>query len=217
MGAERALVCRNSLVVLAFIFHAGPSVAQGEWAQIDAEIGLRSEPSRYEPPRIFGKAEVIEQPVKFSHAKHAGELALECGVCHVGAGDSAHQDLRTRNGKHMTLPVVQICINCHNIISTDNPDILSLKEFQQAKKEVPWIRVYRVLEGVNWTHKAHLDAGIDCRTCHADVEKLEVMEVATAVSAMASCLNCHRANQAKSECETCHSWPKNSDFKRWSE
>jgi len=157
-----------------------------------------------------------EQPIPFSHAQHVGKLALECAVCHVGAGPNAEQDPRTQQGRNMTLPDTQECMNCHTSIAADGPGKVALAEYHAAGEAVPWIRVYEVLDGVKSTHKAHLEAGIACETCHGRVSQMEVMTKATAVTAMASCLDCHRANQARSQCETCHAWPAEADFQRWS-
>lgn len=43
------------------------------------------------------------QPIKFSHAKHAGELKIACVYCHTGATQS----------KHATIPSPSTCMNCH--------------------------------------------------------------------------------------------------------
>lgn len=43
------------------------------------------------------------QPIKFSHAKHAGELKIACVYCHTGATQS----------KHATIPSSSTCMNCH--------------------------------------------------------------------------------------------------------
>lgn len=44
-----------------------------------------------------------QQPIKFSHAKHAGELKIACVYCHTGATQS----------KHATIPSPSTCMNCH--------------------------------------------------------------------------------------------------------
>lgn len=44
-----------------------------------------------------------QQPIKFSHAKHAGELKISCIYCHTGANQS----------KHATIPSPTTCMNCH--------------------------------------------------------------------------------------------------------
>lgn len=169
----------------------------------------------YLPPPNYAEKPPPEQPVPFSHARHAGELNLSCQTCHVGAGPQGRDDPRTEGGKHMTLPEAAICMDCHRSVAADSPAVQRLAEFQDMEKAVPWKRVYRVLEGVNWSHEPHLQADIKCQICHSEVEQMEVMTMTTAVTAMSTCLSCHRAYQADSECETCHAWPAGEHFHQW--
>lgn len=46
------------------------------------------------------------QPIKFSHAKHAGELKIDCEYCHTGV----------RESKHATIPSSSTCMNCHKAV-----------------------------------------------------------------------------------------------------
>jgi len=47
-----------------------------------------------------------EQPIKFSHATHAGLHKIECQYCHDGA----------RRSKHSVIPATNTCMNCHRAI-----------------------------------------------------------------------------------------------------
>lgn len=47
-----------------------------------------------------------EQPIKFSHATHAGLQKIECQYCHDGA----------RRSKHSVIPAANTCMNCHKAI-----------------------------------------------------------------------------------------------------
>jgi hypothetical protein len=47
-----------------------------------------------------------EQPIKFSHAIHAGIQGIDCQYCH----DSA------RKSKHASIPATSTCMNCHKAI-----------------------------------------------------------------------------------------------------
>ncbi|MDH5621826.1 MAG: cytochrome c3 family protein, partial [Gammaproteobacteria bacterium] len=87
----------------------------------------------------------------------------------------------------------------------------------QAGGSIAWVRVYTLLDGVNWSHRPHLGAGIDCSACHGDVAQLEVLSVATAITAMASCISCHRAGTANAQCETCHTWPSSTQLQQWND
>ena len=47
-----------------------------------------------------------EQPIKFSHATHAGTHQIDCNYCHDGA----------RRSKHSVIPAANTCMNCHKAI-----------------------------------------------------------------------------------------------------
>jgi cytochrome c2 len=48
------------------------------------------------------------QPIKFSHALHAGKNKIDCQYCHFTAADS----------KHANIPSVSTCMNCHAAVQT---------------------------------------------------------------------------------------------------
>ena len=47
-----------------------------------------------------------DQPIKFSHATHAGIQKIECQYCHDGA----------RRSKHSVIPAANTCMNCHKAV-----------------------------------------------------------------------------------------------------
>jgi cytochrome c2 len=47
-----------------------------------------------------------EQPIKFSHALHAGQNGIDCQYCHSTVEKS----------KHANIPSVNICMNCHKAV-----------------------------------------------------------------------------------------------------
>jgi cytochrome c553 len=47
-----------------------------------------------------------DQPIKFSHATHAGLHKIDCQYCHDGA----------RRSKHSIIPAANTCMNCHKAI-----------------------------------------------------------------------------------------------------
>jgi c(7)-type cytochrome triheme protein len=98
-------------------------------------------------------------------------------------------------------------MSCHLAVATDKTSVLSLQEFAESGQKIPWVRVYAVTPGVDWSHRAHLDSGTQCETCHGDISQTEAVSESTAILAMASCISCHEARGAKTECVTCHAWP----------
>lgn len=53
-----------------------------------------------------------EQPIKFSHAMHAGLQKIDCQYCHDGA----------RRSKHSVIPAANTCMNCHKAIKKGSKD-----------------------------------------------------------------------------------------------
>ncbi len=137
-----------------------------------------------------------EQPLPFSHQLHVG-MGLDCKTCHTNPAP----------GRQMTFPATATCMGCHSVIATDHPAIQKLAGYASADQPIPWVRVYKVLPGVTWTHRKHLEAGLQCTSCHGLVGDLPAMAQLTAVTAMASCIGCHQARHASTQCATCHAWP----------
>ena len=136
------------------------------------------------------------QPLPFSHKTHLAS-GLVCLTCHVNPDP----------GTRMTFPATATCLSCHTTIATDKPAIMSLTAFSESGEKIPWRRVYAITPGVTWSHRAHLDAGTQCETCHGDVSTMETMAETKAIVAMATCISCHRAREAPTQCVTCHAWP----------
>ncbi|MEP7320624.1 MAG: c-type cytochrome [Saprospiraceae bacterium] len=53
-----------------------------------------------------------DQPIKFSHATHAGLNKIDCQFCHDGA----------RRSKHAVIPAMNTCMNCHKAITSGSLD-----------------------------------------------------------------------------------------------
>ncbi|MBC9247466.1 cytochrome c3 family protein [Paracoccus sp. 11-3] len=137
------------------------------------------------------------QPLPFNHEWHVTEVGLDCTNCHTNPDP----------GRLMTFPDTETCMQCHADIATDKEPIQRLTAYHDAHEAVPWVRVYQLLPGVNWSHRTHVDAGVGCLNCHGAVPELQQMRQLTTVTSMASCQSCHQAQQAPNTCVTCHSWP----------
>ncbi len=134
------------------------------------------------------------QPIEFPHATHVG-AGLECVDCHTGVESRAAAGL----------PSVRKCMLCHARVAVDRPGVEALRRFAAARQEVPWVRVYGfpTAAHVKFVHSAHTRAGIDCRTCHGEVEKMTVAQP-VARHTMGSCISCHRSRGASTDCTACH-------------
>jgi hypothetical protein len=170
--------------VAAFLFVGTQLMArQATQAQATKQM-VPDNPSEHTPPA---------QPIPYSHKTHLA-VGLECKDCHANP----------EPGRLMTFPATSKCMQCHVTIAKNKPSIQKLAGFSKSQKPIPWVRVYTVLPGVSWTHRAHLAAGMKCETCHGQVAQMDAMSEATSVITMYSCLNCHELNHAKTACDTCH-------------
>jgi Cytochrome c7 and related cytochrome c/Cytochrome c3 len=174
----------NAAMLAAFLLLAAGLTAQPAASPQAAKQMVPDNPSEHIPPA---------QPIPYSHKKHLS-LGLDCKDCHTNPEPR----------KLMTFPDTDKCMLCHATVAKDKPAIQKLAAFAKSKQAIPWVRVYTVLPGVEWNHRAHLDAGVKCETCHGQVREMEAMAEVTSVTTMYSCLHCHEVNQAKTACDTCH-------------
>ena len=66
-----------------------------------------------------------EQPIKFSHKLHAGQYQINCNYCHTGV----------YAGKGANVPSANICMNCHNAIKRESPEIQKI--YKALEKDEP--------------------------------------------------------------------------------
>jgi cytochrome c7-like protein/class III cytochrome C family protein len=168
----------------AILFLSGGLTAQKTLPSQTTKKLVPDNPSEHTPP---------VQPLPYSHKKHLS-FGLECKNCHTNP----------EPGKLMTFPATGKCMECHITIAKEKPSILKLAEYSKSKQPIPWVRVYTVLPGVAWNHRAHLGAGVNCETCHGQVAQMDAMSEVTSVTTMYSCLSCHEMSHAKTACDTCH-------------
>lgn len=95
--------------ILTIVLLIGLAVALGALATGAGAWRLPGNHQGYEP----------SQPLAFSHRMHAGELEIDCQYCHFEAETS----------RHAGIPPVNVCMNCHQYITTS-------WEAQQAENEL---------------------------------------------------------------------------------
>jgi len=137
-----------------------------------------------------------EQPIKFSHALHAGQNKIDCQYCHTGAEKS----------RHAVIPSVAVCMNCHKYVQEGpkhgKTEIAKIYEhsgwdpvsgsFKNAPKPIQWVKIHNLPDHVYFNHSQHVKVGgIACQTCHGNVEEMEVVKQFAPLS-MGWCINCHR-------------------------
>ena len=153
-----------------------------------------------------------EQPIQFSHAVHAAKLEIECLYCHTAAS----------RGPRATIPAVSTCVGCHQWVKEgasagSAEEIAKIFEYKDRGESIPWIRIYRMPEHVQFKHMRHVNAGVDCQTCHGDVQEMNrvwmtpdtvlrphSLWLPAAKLEMGWCMDCHLERGASDDCAACH-------------
>ena len=165
--------------------------------RVNAQQPAARPAAKQEVPDNLSEHTAPAQPLPYSHKTHIA-AGLHCAECHTNPDP----------GNQMMFPAIGTCMNCHRTIAKDKPAILKLTEFVKSGQPIPWVRVYQVTPGVTWTHRKHLQAGMQCVMCHGQAARLDAMAETTSVTAMASCISCHQAHNVSTACRTCHAWPQ---------
>lgn len=135
-----------------------------------------------------------DQPIDFPHTVHAGQLNLDCTFCHRAANEESHAGL----------PALEQCMFCHNVVQPEGrPQIDLLVEAWNNYEDVEWERVHQLPDHVQFVHESHIKAGVECATCHGDVQNMTVIEQVRDLR-MDDCVQCHIENNAPIDCTTCH-------------
>jgi hypothetical protein len=126
-----------------------------------------------------------DQPINFPHPRHAGAvkdggLGMNCLYCHNTANKS----------KDVGMPAVNTCMGCHLIVAAQRPEIQKLKKYYDEKRPVPWVRIHKVPEYVQFPHVRHVNAGVTCQSCHGQVQNMNQVYQYASLN-MGWCVNCH--------------------------
>jgi len=154
---------------------------------------------------VPAKREGPVQPIFFSHLIHAGSMQIACQYCHADA----------RRSSSAGVPSVERCMGCHKIIAAEgNPEVTKLHGYWERKEPIPWVRVFKLPEFAYFTHKPHVQAGVQCQTCHGRIEAMERVAATTGQNlpndlmnltgmnvpptklTMGWCVECHRSVNA---------------------
>ena len=134
-----------------------------------------------------------DQPVPFSHARHAGELQIACLYCHRSATLS----------QTAGVPSMQLCVSCHRNLAQQKPQAQEVLAYWEQHRPIQWTRLHRLPDFVYFTHEMHLNAGLQCVKCHGHVELMASTPRAASLE-MGWCVSCHEAQGASRDCWTCH-------------
>ena len=148
------------------------------------------------------------QPIEFSHKHHAGLYQIDCQYCHSGT------DVSPSAG----VPSLEVCMGCHSQFPKEYDELAGIRTLKQhwaEKQPIEWKQIHRLPEYVQFQHRAHLNAGVDCQTCHGPVEQMDKVYMTedtiywpwllpSKKLEMGWCINCHRQNGATQDCVACH-------------
>lgn len=143
---------------------------------------------------FFGVRPDPIQPIAFSHQVHLSEK-VPCNMCHTSYAV----------GPQAGLPDIRICMSCHGMIASDRPEVKKVTAYAQRGEDIPWQRVYAFSQTAHlkFNHSPHIRAGVDCSKCHGELARQTVAQRAVKHT-MGFCVDCHRANNAPTDCLTCH-------------
>lgn len=156
----------------------------------------------YATPKFWEVGYMPDQPIDYSHQIHASKLGMDCLYCHTYVTDSYVANV----------PSTSTCMNCHTVVddksgylkaamSADgsspsahwtNPQLVKLREYWASGEAIPWARVNKLPDYVQFNHSAHVNAGVSCYSCHQRIDTMPKVYQAESLS-MGFCLECHRA------------------------
>lgn len=131
------------------------------------------------------------QPIPFNHAFHVTELSMSCAYCHTG----------TERSKVAVMPALSLCIGCHRVVGGALAPIQELRAYWARGEPVPWERVYKVPEFVQFYHEPHMRNGLECEECHGPVEEMDRIYQWSSLR-MGWCLECHRGEPEETDVAT---------------
>lgn len=152
----------------------------------------------------YNKGYAPDQPVKFSHKLHAGDMQMDCKYCHFGAD----------KGRHAAIPPAELCLNCHSKVKTNSPEVKKIQEAVDSGENIQWKRVNFFPDYAYFNHAQHVNvAGFDCQKCHGPVEEMDIYYQHGKLN-MGWCIECHRSNEIAppedhkkatgGDCSKCH-------------
>jgi hypothetical protein len=140
------------------------------------------------------------QPLFYRHDIHAGQYRMPCLYCHNNAA----------NSWTVNVPTESTCMGCHLVTSAPdsagnpNPDIQKLRDFYSRGENIPWVRINKISEHAHFPHMRHVNAGLQCQTCHGNVQQMPRVFRANDVNRMGWCTDCHMRRGITRDCTACH-------------
>jgi hypothetical protein len=109
---------------------------------------------------------------------------MNCLYCHSSANKSPDPGM----------PAVNTCMGCHTVIlgkaDSSKAEIAKLADYARKGLPVPWERIHKVPDYVQFPHMRHVNAGVTCQSCHGDVQNMQRVYQYASLN-MGWCVNCH--------------------------
>ena len=136
-----------------------------------------------------------DQPIAFPHPTHVQGLGMNCLYCHFSAYKAPDPGM----------PAVGTCMGCHQIVGPSllarngpvikhpakkSAELTKLVDYWNKKQPVPWERIHKVPDYVNFPHMRHVTAGVTCQTCHGQVQNMPKVFQDQSLN-MGWCVRCH--------------------------
>ena len=126
------------------------------------------------------QGKLVEQPVKFVHAPHVAKAGMNCLYCHSAANKAPDPGNAS----------VSTCMGCHTLVKPQSAEIKKIAAYYQKGQPIPWNRVHKVPDYVQFPHMRHVNAGVTCQTCHGQVNNMPQVFMAQSLN-MGWCVQCH--------------------------
>ena len=140
------------------------------------------------------------QPLLYRHDIHAGQYRMPCLYCHNNAA----------NSWTVNIPTEATCMGCHLVTSAPDsagnphPEIQKLRDYYSKGENIPWVRINKIAEHAHFPHMRHVNAGLQCQTCHGNVQQMPRVFMANDVNRMSWCTDCHMRRGITRDCTGCH-------------
>jgi hypothetical protein len=144
-------------------------------------IGTVAAYTYFSHPRFLDTGYTPEQPVRYSHKLHAGQLGMDCYYCHYTANRSSYS----------AIPATQVCMNCHVRVKPTSVLLEPVRKSYASGESIQWIKVHKLPDYVYFNHQSHVTAGVSCVSCHGRVDQMAEVKQVEPLN-MGWCLDCHR-------------------------
>lgn len=165
-------------------------VTQGQRPRPQAATAAAVQAAQFslDPDTLVGWGRGPVQPVFFSHRRHAGVYEIECLYCHANTDVSPVA----------YMPTLALCLGCHRVVKPTSTEVQKLRGYEERGEPIPWERIYKVADFVQFNHGRHVRAEVDCEECHGKVDEHDVI-YQWAPLTMGWCLECHWEPQEDEE------------------